>query len=195
VQAIRGWQWLWLALAVAGVAGFGFLAWIGIAEVERRTGPSLETLISTGDIHALDRWFRGPADVNKPYIFGMTPLHIAAYNGKGEVVEFLLSRHANVSPPTSRPRYPFTPLETAALQNHPEIVERLRRAGAPYTLCAALLLRDMDTVERRLAERPDAIVTVHADPSLGLLDFQAREMAFAMGLSGHLKAAVAIAPP
>jgi succinyl-CoA synthetase beta subunit len=48
-------------------------------------------------------------------------------------------------------------------------------------------------IEQVAAERPDAIVTVHADPSLGLLDFQAREMAFAMGLGGHLKAAVAIA--
>ena len=33
----------------------------------------------------------------------------------------------------------------------------------------------------------------HADPLLGLLDYQAREFAFAMGLGGHLKAAVAIA--
>jgi succinyl-CoA synthetase beta subunit len=48
-------------------------------------------------------------------------------------------------------------------------------------------------IEQVAAERPEAIVTVHADPSLGLLDFQAREMAFAMGLGGHLKAAVAIA--
>jgi succinyl-CoA synthetase beta subunit len=48
-------------------------------------------------------------------------------------------------------------------------------------------------IEQVAAERPDAIATVHADPSLGLFDFQAREMAFAMGLGGHLKAAVAIA--
>jgi succinyl-CoA synthetase beta subunit len=48
-------------------------------------------------------------------------------------------------------------------------------------------------IEQVAAERPEAIITVHADPSLGLLDFQAREMAFAMGLGGHLKAAVAIA--
>jgi len=40
---------------------------------------------------------------------------------------------------------------------------------------------------------PEAIVRRHADPSLGLLDFQARDLAFSMGLGGHLKAAVAIA--
>jgi succinyl-CoA synthetase beta subunit len=48
-------------------------------------------------------------------------------------------------------------------------------------------------IEGVAAERPEAIVTVHADPSLGLLDFQARRMAFALGLGGHLKAAVGIA--
>jgi succinyl-CoA synthetase beta subunit len=40
---------------------------------------------------------------------------------------------------------------------------------------------------------PDAIVRRHADPNLGLLDFQARDLAFAMGLAAHLKDAVRIA--
>jgi succinyl-CoA synthetase beta subunit len=48
-------------------------------------------------------------------------------------------------------------------------------------------------IEQVAATNPAAIVRVHADPLLGLLDFQAREFAFAMGLGGHLKAAVAIA--
>ncbi|MEZ0241712.1 MAG: ADP-forming succinate--CoA ligase subunit beta [Chloroflexota bacterium] len=48
-------------------------------------------------------------------------------------------------------------------------------------------------IEQVAAERPAAIVTVHADPLLGLQDWQARDMAFRMGLGGHLKAAVSIA--
>jgi succinyl-CoA synthetase beta subunit len=48
-------------------------------------------------------------------------------------------------------------------------------------------------IEQVAAVNPDAIVRRHADPALGLLDFQARELAFALGLEGHLKAAVAIA--
>jgi succinyl-CoA synthetase beta subunit len=48
-------------------------------------------------------------------------------------------------------------------------------------------------IEQVAATNPAAIVRVHADPRLGLLDFQAREIAFRMGLGGHLKAAVAIA--
>ena len=48
-------------------------------------------------------------------------------------------------------------------------------------------------IEQVAAERPEAIVRVHAHPHLGLLDWQARQMAFALGLGAHLKAAVAIA--
>ena len=48
-------------------------------------------------------------------------------------------------------------------------------------------------IEQVAAEQPDAIVRRHADPMLGLLDYQARDLAFAMGLGGHLKAAVQIA--
>jgi succinyl-CoA synthetase beta subunit len=48
-------------------------------------------------------------------------------------------------------------------------------------------------IEQVAAERPDAIVTIHADPLIGLHAWQAREMAFRLGLGAHLKDAVAIA--
>jgi succinyl-CoA synthetase beta subunit len=48
-------------------------------------------------------------------------------------------------------------------------------------------------IEQVAASNPAAIVRVHADPLLGLLDFQARQFCFAMGLGRHLRAAVAIA--
>ncbi len=48
-------------------------------------------------------------------------------------------------------------------------------------------------IEQVAETNPEAIVRLHADPLLGLLDFQARELAFAMGLGAHLKTAVAIA--
>jgi succinyl-CoA synthetase beta subunit len=48
-------------------------------------------------------------------------------------------------------------------------------------------------IEQVAAERPDAIVTIHADPLIGLQAWQAREMAFRLGLGAHLKDAVAIA--
>ena len=48
-------------------------------------------------------------------------------------------------------------------------------------------------IEQVAATNPGAIIRRHADPLLGLLDFQARDLAFAMGLGGHVKAAVQIA--
>ena len=48
-------------------------------------------------------------------------------------------------------------------------------------------------IEQVAAERPAAIVRIHAHPHLGLLDWQARQMAFALGLGAHLRATVAIA--
>jgi succinyl-CoA synthetase beta subunit len=49
-------------------------------------------------------------------------------------------------------------------------------------------------IEEVAAANPDAIKQVHAHPHLGLLDYQARQMAFAMGLGGeHLRDFVTIA--
>jgi succinyl-CoA synthetase beta subunit len=48
-------------------------------------------------------------------------------------------------------------------------------------------------IEQVAAERPDSIVTIHADPLIGLQAWQARQMAFRLGLGAHLKDAVAIA--
>ncbi|MFV2062265.1 MAG: ADP-forming succinate--CoA ligase subunit beta [Chloroflexota bacterium] len=47
-------------------------------------------------------------------------------------------------------------------------------------------------IETLAEQQPDAIVTVSAHPHLGLLPYQARELAFALGLGAHLKEAVAI---
>ncbi len=49
-------------------------------------------------------------------------------------------------------------------------------------------------IEDVAATNPDAIKQIHAHPHLGLLDYQARQMAFQMGLGGdHLRDFVAIA--
>ena len=47
-------------------------------------------------------------------------------------------------------------------------------------------------IETLAEEQPDAIVRIEAHPHLGLLSYQARQMAFALGLEAHLKSAVAI---
>ena len=48
-------------------------------------------------------------------------------------------------------------------------------------------------IEQVATKNPAVIVRVHADPLLGLLDFQARKFVFDMRLGAHLKAGVSIA--
>jgi len=48
-------------------------------------------------------------------------------------------------------------------------------------------------IEQVAETNPEAIIRLHADPALGLLDHQARRFAFAMGLGTHWKAGAAVA--
>jgi len=48
-------------------------------------------------------------------------------------------------------------------------------------------------IEQVAVDHPEAIVTLHADPALGLMDWQARALAFRLGLGAHLRQAVGIA--
>jgi succinyl-CoA synthetase beta subunit len=48
-------------------------------------------------------------------------------------------------------------------------------------------------IEQVAATNPEAIIRIHADPLLGVSDWQARELAFRMGLGAHLKATVGVA--
>src|SRR5688500_2814886 len=48
-------------------------------------------------------------------------------------------------------------------------------------------------IEQVAAEKPEAISYIHAHPHLGLLDFQARRLGYALGLDVHMRDFVAIA--
>jgi succinyl-CoA synthetase beta subunit len=48
-------------------------------------------------------------------------------------------------------------------------------------------------IEQVAAERPDAIHSIHAHPQLGLLDWQARQLGFALRLADHVREFMAIA--
>ena len=56
-----------------------------------------------------------------------TPLHLAAYYGRPDVVQFLISKGANVN---ARNKWNRTPLDEAVDRNHSEIAELLHTHGA-----------------------------------------------------------------
>lgn len=68
------------------------------------------------------------ADVNEAQGDGMTALHWAAYNGRAELVETLLSAGANVDPVTRIGSY--TPLHHAARNGFADVADALLAAGA-----------------------------------------------------------------
>ena len=67
------------------------------------------------------------ANPNAKNLTGLTPLHIAAYNGQLELVRLLLDHHAD---PNVANNGGVTPLDEAKAQNHPEVVALLHAAGA-----------------------------------------------------------------
>ena len=68
-----------------------------------------------------------PALINAKNKDGQTPLHIAATNGRKEVVELLLEKGADVN---AKDNYEGTPLHWAAYYGHKEVAELLLSKGA-----------------------------------------------------------------
>jgi ankyrin repeat protein len=70
----------------------------------------------------------GGADVNAKNVDGWTPLHEAAFGGRKEIVELLISNGADVN--AKHDGFGTTPLHRAAYRGHKEIVELLIGKGA-----------------------------------------------------------------
>ena len=58
--------------------------------------------------------------------FGYTPLHHAAWNGRTEIAELLITTDADVN---AKIEDSGTPLDVAIRRNHPEIADLLRKHG------------------------------------------------------------------
>lgn len=84
-------------------------------------GEIIKQVIQTGDLKLLERVLRVPEDLNVRDLFGNTPLINAAYEGKKEMVSFLLAKGAD-------PKlwsYSGLAIHNAIKRGFPEIVELL----------------------------------------------------------------------
>ena len=79
-----------------------------------------------GNIKAVKQHLAAGTDVNVKDNIGLTPLHMAAGDGRKEVAELLIAKGAEVN---VKNKYHKTPLDWAIDFKHPEITNLLRKHG------------------------------------------------------------------
>ena len=92
---------------------------------------ALHRSASTGDLAAVSGLLERREDVNAPGLGSLTPLHLAAWNGRRAVVAHLLANGAQVDARTSFAGFTGqTPLHLAAAGGHGAVVAVLLASGA-----------------------------------------------------------------
>ena len=90
--------------------------------------PELHLAAYLGDMEKLKKYLQDEIDINSQEDFGSTALHAAANSGKKDIVEFLISKGANVDAKDAY--YGVTPLYYAAMHNYEDIADLLLAKGA-----------------------------------------------------------------
>lgn len=107
----------------------------------------------TGDVDMIQALLDSGADVNAADAkLGLTALNWAASKGRTEAVRVLLERGADVDHAAVKG---FTPLVSAAVHNHKEVVARLLAAGASVGVVEAALLGNEEQLVHWLDEGTD----------------------------------------
>lgn len=102
-----------------------------ITSVNASASEALFTAASTGDVATLQKLLDTKADVNEMGSLNMTPLMIASFFGKSEIVKILLAYHANTNKQTDAG---LTALMIASKKGNVAIVKMLLDAGAKKNL-------------------------------------------------------------
>jgi ankyrin repeat protein len=81
------------------------------------------SVIESDDFERVKQWLKIGPDINKPNIYGMTPINCASYNGYTEIVKLLLAQPGiDFNKPTNNG---WTPINFASYRGHTEIVRIL----------------------------------------------------------------------
>lgn len=95
-------------------------------------GDEIQWAAQNGDVDILKSMIE-KVDINAEIKNGRQLLHIAADYGQREVVEFLLSKGAEVN---GRDKHGMTPIMAAIFEGHTETVKALLEGGADKTVKA-----------------------------------------------------------
>ena len=123
---------------------------------------SMDSAAFHGDIEAIKQHLAAGTDVNE-YTDGWTPLHQAAYQGYGDIVELLLSEGADVHAPLKHKSVAGkTAVDIAIISKHIEVADLLQKYGgkssAKVSIFLAVELGDVEAVKKHLANGVDVDV-------------------------------------
>ncbi len=79
-----------------------------------------------GDVKEVEKYIAKGADVNAQW-FGRTPLHVAADEGKTEVIDLLLTKGADIN---AKSKFDKTALDFATLKGDKKTIDLLKSKGA-----------------------------------------------------------------
>ena len=116
-------------IARTGVAGYliAFLVVLCAFAVNARAA-EIHDLVERGELEAVQRLLaEDPQQLTAQLEDGKTPLHVAAYGGHDQIVEFLIAEGADVNATTASGS---TPLHGAAYGGHARCAQMLIEAGA-----------------------------------------------------------------
>ncbi len=123
----------------------------GIPADERRNDYTVTPLMYARSPAMAELLLKHKADLEAEAL-GSSPLRSAVRGGRKELVDFFISRGANVN--ANWPGW-CTPLETAYERRRVEIAEQLIKKGAKWTFRAALLAGRTDLVEAYIKDKPE----------------------------------------
>ena len=117
---------------------------------------SIHEAVMLGNVEVVKQHLAAGTDVNE-YTDGWTPLHQAAYQGYGDIVELLLSEGADVHAPLKHELVAGkTAVDIAIISKHLEVADLLQKLGgnssAKVSIFHAVELGDVEAVKKHLAD-------------------------------------------
>ena len=150
-----------LALVCVALAGCDFVNDFFIGPISTPTQSNFFDAIVRHDLKAVTADIAsGRISIDENFPYGQKPLHLAAYYGAEEIVDYLVKNGANIN--AAMPSASETPLHTAINRGHEDVAIQLLDLGADpsinygrYTTCCLVKrMRKWKDMSRLIARLP-----------------------------------------